>query len=148
MVTAPRKALSSHPKHHDWPTEAVDAMRGFLERNGEHAVYESAQTKLNQRVTALTAQGVDVKAEIALLQALRSRVKKLCLTEEYLERYRLMIHGEGYQQHQSNNKVKYYQSNRSHSHPLLLYPSYIILMLILIPSNTNHIPITTTPPRH
>ena len=105
MVTAPRKALSSHPKHHDWPTEAVDAMRGFLERNGEHAVYEAAKTKLDERIAALHTQGLDVPAQVLLLQSLRSRVKKLCLSEEYLERYRMMIHGEGYQQHQSNNKV-------------------------------------------
>jgi hypothetical protein len=32
VVTAPRKALSSHPKHTDWPTEAVEAMQTFLDR--------------------------------------------------------------------------------------------------------------------
>ena len=80
-------------------------MRGFLERNGENAVYESAKTKLDDRIASLQSQGVDVKAQVVLFQSLRSRVKKLCLTEEYLEKYRLMIHKEGYQQHQSNNKV-------------------------------------------
>ena len=80
-------------------------MRGFLERNGEHAVYASATVKLDERIASLQTQGIDVKAQVTLLQSLRGRVKKLCLTEEYLERYRLMIHNEGYQQHQSNNKV-------------------------------------------
>ena len=32
VVTAPRKALSSHPKHADWPAEAVAAMQTFLDR--------------------------------------------------------------------------------------------------------------------
>jgi len=32
VVTAPRKALSSHPKHTDWPAEAVEAMQTFLDR--------------------------------------------------------------------------------------------------------------------
>lgn len=79
VVTAPRKALSSHPKHKDWPTEAVEAMEGFLERNGETAVYKEAVKKLDQRIVQLKSTGVDFDTELALFRSLRSRVRKVSL---------------------------------------------------------------------
>jgi len=70
------------------------------------AVYEAAKAKLDDRIASLTQGGLDFPAELTKFRALRSRVRKVCLTEEYLERYRKMIHDQGYQQHQSNNKLR------------------------------------------
>ena len=113
-------------------------MRGFLERNGEHAVYEAAKTKLDERIAALHTQGIDVPAQVLLLQSLRSRVKKLCLSEEYLERYRMMIHGEGYQQHQSNNKVRRASYFTCLSHTTIV--SYLTACIVY------YYPLTPPPP--
>ena len=74
--------------------------------NGEMAVYEAGKEKLDARIAALTQSGVDFPAELTKFRALRSRVRKLCLTDEYLERYRQMISGQGHQKHQSNNKLR------------------------------------------
>jgi hypothetical protein len=106
VVTAPRKVLSSHPHYQEWPPVAVQMMRSFLDKSGENALYRAANAKLDQRIAQLKADGVDLDKELQTLKELRDRVKKLCLSDEYLERYRAMLSTEGYQQHHSNNKLR------------------------------------------
>ena len=106
VVTAPRKALSSHPHYQEWPPTAVQTMRSFLDTSGENALYRAANEKLDQRISQLKADGIDLEKELQLLKALRNRVKKMCLSDEYLERYRAMLSREGYQQHHSRNKLR------------------------------------------
>ena len=106
IVIAPRKALSSHPHYEEWPPVSVQMMRSFLDKMGENALYRAANEKLDQRILQLKADGVDVDNELQLLKALRNKVKTMCLSDEYLERYRAMLATEGYQQHHSNNKLR------------------------------------------
>ena len=78
VVTAPRKALSSHPKYTDWPSEAVIQLKAFLEESGEISVYNAAIQKLDQRIMALNSKHIDVKKDVETLVALRDRVAKVC----------------------------------------------------------------------
>jgi len=83
-----RKALSSHPKAKDWPQAAVKRLRLAVDERGETAVYNKANARLDERMKALTASGVDLKAEVALLRQLRSRAQEVCFTEERLGIYK------------------------------------------------------------
>ena len=67
-------ALSSHPKHTEWPQDAIHILNKTLIEKGEYAVYTAAMHKLDERLNVLRNGGVDVQGEIKLLRALRKRV--------------------------------------------------------------------------
>jgi hypothetical protein len=77
VVMKPRKALSKHPRASDWPPQAVQLLNASLTRMKEFAFYETAKTALQDRLDGLSRSGVDLAAELALLQALRSRVTEV-----------------------------------------------------------------------
>lgn len=79
VVTKHRKALSAHPKAADWPAEAVRSLRAQLDspEHGEYLLYNASLAKLDQRIGALAARGVDVPGEVAKLQALQRRVTEV-----------------------------------------------------------------------
>ena len=77
VVAAARKALSSHPKHTQWPTSAVEVIEERLTHWKEFEVYDSANRKLDQRISALSAAGVNVTHELHVLKVLQSRVTKV-----------------------------------------------------------------------
>ena len=106
VVTKVRKALSKHPKYTAWPKEAIDTLSRKLNDTGEIALYDAANKKLDMRIKALAQQGVDVSAEVQLLQNVRARVSDLCLLPEYLERYREFLEKQGFPQHASENKLR------------------------------------------
>eukprot|EP01041_Mallomonas_annulata_P005424 gene5424-10866_t len=91
IVTKPRKNLSGHPKYTAWPPSAVHILNTTLYKNGEIQFYEAANKILDERLVLLNKQGVNVHDELMLLKALRERVTDLCLSEEYLERYRTYL---------------------------------------------------------
>jgi len=127
-----RKDLSQHPKENDWPPAAIAKIRQRLEDNGEYDMYRAANKKLDARISALKhgtwkslQQGtgaayaplvnrvsrpdgskVRVEEEVLLLRALRKRVSQLCLTEEYLVRYRDHIKRRGLPNDASQNKLR------------------------------------------
>lgn len=106
VVTKVRKALSTHPKYTEWPKEAVSSLTRQLIDSGEMAVYNAATAKLDSRLRALKASGVDVESEVKQLQDIRSRVSAACLSEEYLQRYRGVLQREGFPPHSSENKLR------------------------------------------
>jgi hypothetical protein len=62
---------------------------------------------LNERISRLKRErGVDVMEQVELLRALRDRATKLCLSAEYLHRYRAYLKGEGLLAHPSENKLR------------------------------------------
>jgi hypothetical protein len=79
VVVKHRKALSSHPKHTEWPQQAVELLRKQLNTPevGEYAMYNASVAKLDQRIAALTKAGVDVPAEVTKLQQLQKRVSEV-----------------------------------------------------------------------
>jgi hypothetical protein len=77
VVTAARKALSSHPKHSQWPVPAVTKMESTLKKWGEYDVYNAANAKLDERIDALTQRGVDFAKELSTLKQLQKRVTKV-----------------------------------------------------------------------
>ena len=77
VVAAARKALSSHPKHTQWPLSAVKIMQDRLVQWNEYDIYDAANRKLDQRISALSAIGVNVTYELHVLQTLQSRVTKV-----------------------------------------------------------------------
>lgn len=77
VVAAARKALSSHPKHTQWPTSAVEVIEERLTHWKEFEVYDAANRKLDQRISALTAAGVNVTHELHVLKVLQSRVTEV-----------------------------------------------------------------------
>ena len=70
-------ALSSHPKHTEWPQDAIRILNQTLVEKGEYAVYTAAMHKLDERLSVLKNGGVDVQGEIMLLRALRNRVHEV-----------------------------------------------------------------------
>eukprot|EP00597_Dinobryon_sp_UTEXLB2267_P002799 CAMPEP_0170080692 /NCGR_PEP_ID=MMETSP0019_2-20121128/16763_1 /TAXON_ID=98059 /ORGANISM="Dinobryon sp., Strain UTEXLB2267" /LENGTH=458 /DNA_ID=CAMNT_0010294783 /DNA_START=78 /DNA_END=1451 /DNA_ORIENTATION=- len=106
VITVPRKSLSSHPKHSQWPPEAVSLLRARLIKTGEYQVYEAAVKKLDERLEVLERQGVAVKREVEMLQMLRNRSTEICGVESYLKVYRLMLQNQGYPTHPANNKLR------------------------------------------
>ena len=77
VVTAPRKALSSHPKYTDWPSEVVEVLKKSLMRNGEYDLYQAANKKLDDRILKLKSDKIDIEGQIRTLQTLRKRVTKV-----------------------------------------------------------------------
>lgn len=77
VVTAARKALSSHPKHTQWPVPAVTKMQSTLKKWGEYEVYDAANTRLNERIEALIQRGIDFHKELKTLKLLQKRVTKV-----------------------------------------------------------------------
>lgn len=106
VVTVFRKALSTHPKYTAWPPEAVAALSKKLADTGETAVFEAGVAKLDRRIAALAAAGVNVSSEVTLLQRVRRRITTACLSEAFLERYRAFLSKQGFEQHSSENKLR------------------------------------------
>ena len=106
VVTVFRKALSTHPKYTAWPPEAVAALSKKLSDTGETAVFEAGLAKLDRRIAALTAAGVNVSSEVTLLQRVRRRITTACLSDPFLERYRAFLSKQGLEQHSSENKLR------------------------------------------
>ena len=77
VVTVPRKALSTHPKHTVWPKSAVEILQRILEDTREYDVYDTANKKLDDRIEDLKSQGVNVTEEAITLKHLRDRVTKV-----------------------------------------------------------------------
>lgn len=77
VVTAPRKALSTHPKHTEWPAKAVLTMKRKLSEQNEYEVYDAANLKLNSRIKDLKFQGVNFTEELRTLNVLKERVTKV-----------------------------------------------------------------------
>ena len=76
-------ALSSHPKHTEWPQDAIRILNHTLLDKGEYAVYTAATRKLDGRLSVLRNGGVDVQGEIKLLKALRKRVHEVRIGHNY-----------------------------------------------------------------
>ena len=83
VVAAARKALSSHPKHTQWPLSAVKIMQDRLVQWNEYDIYDAANKKLDQRINALSAIGVNVTHELHVLQTLQLRVTKVCTVKKH-----------------------------------------------------------------
>ena len=94
-----RKALSSHPKAKDWPSAAVTRLKKAVDERGETAIYTKANSRLDERIKALTASGVDLMAEVTLLQQLRARAQEVCFTESRLGSYKKHFHKLGIMPH-------------------------------------------------
>lgn len=77
VVTQPRKALSSHPKISQWPTEAVQVLQAKLVNAHEYEVYDLAKSLLRQRMDDLQRRGINVTAEVQLLKSIRQRVREV-----------------------------------------------------------------------
>ena len=77
VVTKPRKALSQHPGAEAWPQVAIHELNKTLHRNFEYKFYNAANSLLNQNIIDLLKEGVNVAAEISLLQSLRARVTEV-----------------------------------------------------------------------
>lgn len=83
VVTAARKALSTHPKHTMWPPAAVKMMKSVLTDWKEYEVYSTATKKLDQSIIALKSSGVDFAEELRTLKVLQTRVTKVRLEYAY-----------------------------------------------------------------
>ena len=79
VVTKPRKALSPHPGWEQWPLDAVKELNRSLQVLREYEFYSAVNAQLDVRLAELTAQGIDVSAEVAQLKALRARVTAVML---------------------------------------------------------------------
>ena len=77
VVAAARKALSSHPKHTQWPSSAVKIMKERLTTWKEYDIYDAANKKLDQRISALSLIGVNVTDELHVLKTLQTRVTEV-----------------------------------------------------------------------
>lgn len=79
VVVKHRKALSSHPKADQWPTEAVQMLRTQLNAPniGEYRLYNASVTKLDQRIQVLKRIGVDIDGEVNTLKALQRRASEV-----------------------------------------------------------------------
>jgi hypothetical protein len=124
-----RKALSTHPKHHEWPQEAVQIMRETLAVNGENQIYDAGNRKLDQRIASLVAKGINITNDVSILQQMRQHSSQVCLKDEVLEIYRLHLKQEGFDPHPSSNKLRdtddtYHQKGHSLSFNGELLNSY------------------------
>ena len=106
VVTKVRKALSAHPKHSEWPLEAVQRMTTKLEDSGEASIYRVSNEKLDERIAHLGQRGVNVTKEVQQLRDVRARVTTVCLSDTYLARYKSFIEKFGLPQHSSENKLR------------------------------------------
>ena len=106
VVTIYRKALSKHPKAHEWPEKAIEQINKKLEECGEKEMYEVANKRLDERITELKSNGIDVDKEIQILKDLRKRTSELCHTELYLAVYKKKLEDEGYDEHFSDNRLR------------------------------------------
>lgn len=77
IVVKNRKALSTHPKHTQWPAKSIEIMKASLHKSGEYAIYDAANKKLQDRITVLEKQGISVKLQVKLLQEVRRRVSQV-----------------------------------------------------------------------
>jgi hypothetical protein len=77
VVASYRKALSSHPKHTDWPAPAVTEITRKLHASGEYKVYNAANAKLDASIAALKGQSVNFDAELRLLRILKDRIAQV-----------------------------------------------------------------------
>ena len=79
VIVLNRKTYSKHPPPELWPNNAIDAIRQKLQENGELAVYDAANRKLDQRLQVLRNKGKDIDHELHMLQMLRSNVSEVCI---------------------------------------------------------------------
>jgi hypothetical protein len=77
VVLKHRKALSSHPKHTEWPQEAVQILHRKLNANGEYAMYNRSREKLDERLKKLEEKGVNIVAELNILKDLKKKVSEV-----------------------------------------------------------------------
>ena len=77
IVVKNRKALSTHPKHTEWPLESIEIMKSTLEKAGEFAIYKAANAKLNERIKSLSRSGISITGQVKLLQDIRFRVSNV-----------------------------------------------------------------------
>ena len=77
IVVKNRKALSSHPKHTEWPTQAVTIMKKSLDQSGEYATYKCANDKLDGRIQSLETKGISVQIQVKLLNIIRKHVSNV-----------------------------------------------------------------------
>ncbi len=61
-----------------------------MRHKGEYDVYHTAQEVLNRSIAEISAR-VDLNEQVAMLDALRTRVARVCLSEEYLLRYKTFL---------------------------------------------------------
>lgn len=106
VTTAHRKALSTHPKHTEWPQTAIELLTSKIDASGERKVYDAANEKLNERISVLEAKGVNIQQEIVLLKTIRNRVSELCHTQKYLDLYKDYLQEQGLGEHLSQNKLR------------------------------------------
>lgn len=106
VVTMYRKALSSHPKYHEWPSDAIDLIKTKLNNTGEYAIYNASNHKLNERIENLKSKGVNVHKEVQQLKELKSKVSPLCTNETYLENYRKDLVSRGFFLHPAENRLR------------------------------------------
>lgn len=106
VVTIYRKALSKHPKAHEWPQRAIEQINKKLEECGEKEIYEVANRRLDERIAELKANGVNIDKEIQILKDLRRRTSEICHTELYLSVYKKKLEDEGYHEHFSDNRLR------------------------------------------
>lgn len=104
--TVPRKALSKHPRHSQWPKEPIRILNEKLHSSGEFKVYKAANESLTRRIDALKKEGINVAAEVNRLRNLRTRVTELCHSEEYLDRYKSFLQTQKLNKHQAANKLR------------------------------------------
>ncbi len=77
VVVKPRKALSQHPTYEKWPQLAIQEMNRSLHAAHEYEFYDAARQLLNEQISTLSSQGINIQDEILQLKALRERVGKV-----------------------------------------------------------------------
>lgn len=77
VITLPRKALSSHPKHHQWPNDATSVLVKKLDESGEYEMYKAANKALDNRISDIKISGVDFDSELKLYKQIREHVTKV-----------------------------------------------------------------------
>ena len=77
VVTVARKALSRHPKHTEWPIQAITIIKDVLIKTKEYEIYKEANLKLDQRIKKLKMQGIDFAGGLRTLNSLKERVTKV-----------------------------------------------------------------------
>jgi hypothetical protein len=75
VVAKARKTQSTHPAPDEWPKDGITVISEKLVAAGEVAVYDAANTKLDERIAALRG----FEARLLLLRALRQNVTKVRL---------------------------------------------------------------------
>ena len=106
VVVMAKKALSSHPTTAEWPIEGIKLVDKVLSKFGENAVYNAAVKKLDQRITQLSRDGVNVTAEVEELRRLRSLAVEVCLQPQVLSVYRAFLNSKSYLSHSDAIKFR------------------------------------------